>query len=65
MTVCALVFTIGISSGYKKLIGIYDDWDMAKEALNKHMEKSGYGIHHYSMHEIELNTEENITFAEW
>ena len=65
MTVCVLVFTMGISSGYKELIGIYDDWDMAKEALDKHMKKGAHGIHHYSMHEIELNTEENIIFAEW
>lgn len=61
MQVCALVFTIGISCGHKELIGIYDDWDKAKEVMEKHC----YGMHHYSMHEIELNKEVNITFAEW
>ena len=65
MKVYALVFTIGISSGYKQLIGIYDDWNKANEALDKDMKICCHANHHYSIHEIELNEEVNITFAEW
>lgn len=65
MTVFALVFSIGLCSGHKDLIGIYDDYDKAKEALNKDMVDSSFFRHHYSIHEIELNEEVNIKFAEW
>ena len=36
-----------------------------QEVMENHMEKHCYGIHHYSMHKIELNEEVNIIFAEW
>lgn len=65
MNIYAAVFTIGLSSGYKELIGVYDDRDKAEESINKHMRKDYYNRDHYSIHEIELNKEENITFAEW
>lgn len=63
--VYALVFTVGISNGHEKLIGIYDTWDKAEEARNSHMQKNAYTKHNYSIHKIELNKEVNITFAEW
>lgn len=65
MKVFVLVFSVGLYSGHKDLIGIYDDYDKAKEALNKDMEQSYCSRNHYSIHEIELNEEVNITFAEW
>lgn len=65
MNVYALVFTIGISSGHRELIGIYNDCDKLEEAMNKHMQQHYYNRQHYSVHEIELNKEENIIIAEW
>ena len=65
MEVYLLIFTVGLSSGHKELIGIYDTWDKAEEQRNKHMQKNAHAKHHYSIHEIELNEEVNIIFAEW
>lgn len=67
MEVYVLTFEVGLSSGHKDLIGIYATEEKAEEALERHMRmrKYCYGRYHYSINEIELNKEVNITFAEW
>ena len=65
MTVYALIFEIGISSGYEVLIGIFDDIEKAEESKNKHMKKYAHAEHHYSIKEVELNKEINYTITEW
>lgn len=65
MNIYIAVFTIGLSSGHKELIGAYDNYDKAEEAINKHIQKDYYNRDNYSIYEIELNKEDNIVFAEW
>lgn len=65
MKVYALIFKIGISSGYEELIGMFDSKEKANESKNQHMKKYTHAEHHYSIKEIELNTEINYTITEW
>lgn len=65
MKVFALTLTIGISSGYKELIGIYDTPEKAEEQKEKHMKKNGHAKHHYKIEEIEINKTINNVFIEW
>ncbi len=65
MKVFALVFTIGLSSGYEELIGLYSTKEKAEEKTENHMKKNGHAKHHYEIKEIEIDKEVNITLAEW
>ena len=65
MKVNALIFTIGLSSGYKELIGIYDTTERAEEIKEKHIKKNGHAKHHYKIKEIEINKTINNVFMEW
>ena len=65
MTVYALIFEIGISSGYEELIGMFDSTEKAEESKSKHMKKYAHAEHHYSIKEVELNKEINYTITEW
>ena len=65
MKVFALVFTIGLSSCYEELIGLYSTKEKAEEKAEKHMKKNGHAKHHYEIKEIEIDKEVNITLAEW
>lgn len=65
MKIYALIFKIGISSGYEELIGMFDSTEKAEESKSKHMKKHAHAEHHYSIKEIELNTEINYTITEW
>ncbi len=65
MKVYALIFTIGLSSGHKELIGIYDTTERAEEIKEKHMKKNGHAKHHYKIEEIEINKTYNTIFNEW
>lgn len=65
MKVYALIFKIGISSGYEKLIGMFDSTEKAEKSKSRHMKKYGNAEYHYSIKEIELNKEINYTIVEW
>lgn len=65
MKVFVLIFSIGLSSGHNDLIGIYSSLNKADESKKKHMIKNAYGEHHYSIQEIEINKDLNITYDEW
>ena len=65
MKVYVLIFTIGLSSGYKELIGIYDTTERAEEIKEKHMKKNGHANHHYKIEAIEINKTINNVFMEW
>lgn len=65
MKIYALIFEIGISSGYMELIGMFDGIEKAEETKSKHMKKYAHAEHHYSIKEIELNTEINYIITEW
>lgn len=65
MKIYALIFEIGISSGYEELIGMFDSIEKAEEAKSRHMQRYAHAEHHYSIKEIELNTEINYIITEW
>ena len=65
MKLYVLTFEIGISSGCKQFLGIYDAEEKAEKMKEKHYLKHGYFKDYYNINEIELNQEVDITFAEW
>lgn len=65
MKVYALIFTIGLSSGRKSLIGLYLTKEKAEEIKEKHIKENAYAEHHYKIKEIELNQVVDITIIEW
>lgn len=65
MKVYALIFCIGISSGHKELIGLFDSAVKAEISLRSHIKKYGYMAYHYSIKEVEINKEINYTLADW
>ena len=65
MMAYALIFTIGISSGSKTLLGLYTTQEKAEKVRDKHIKKYANAMHHYSIAKVELDKEVNITFAEW
>lgn len=65
MKLYVLTFEIGIVSGCKRFLGIYDAGEKAEEAREKHIQRNGYFRDCYFINEVELNKEADITFAEW
>lgn len=65
MALYVLTFEIGISSGSKYFLGIYDTEEKAVQAQENHILKYGWMREYYIISEVELNDEVNILFAEW
>ena len=65
MTVYALEFTIGISSGYATIIGIYSTNEKAENAKAKDMKATAHTEWHYKITPIEVDKTLNITYMEW
>ena len=65
VNVYILTFEIGISSGYKQLLGIYETKEKAEEVLEKHMRTNFSSRRNYFVNALELNKEVNITISEW
>lgn len=65
MKIYALIFNIGISSGYEKLLGLFTDKKIAEEIKYKHMQKNAYAEHHYFIKQVEANKEIDYTLYEW
>ena len=65
MKVFALIFTVGISSGYKELIGLYSTAEKAEESKRKHMKKTANTEWHYSVKEIRVDKEVCEVYVEW
>lgn len=65
MIVYALHCTVGISSGYKKIIGVYSTREKAEDAKAKHMKATTIMEWHYKITPIEVDKTLNITYVEW
>lgn len=66
MTVYALVYTIGLYSGYKELIGVYSSKDKA-ESMKK-LDMKQHGIRNelgYSITPIKIDKTVNEVYQEW
>ena len=65
MTVYALEFSVGVSSGYATIIGIYSTNEKAEDAKAKHMKDTAHMAWHYTIAPIEVDKTLNITYMEW
>lgn len=65
MTVYALTYMIGISSGYETLIGIYSTIEKAEEIKQKDMKLKASMEWHYHITPIEIDKTVNETIREW
>ena len=65
MTVYAVIYTIGISSGHKELIGVYSTEDKAEEMKQANMKRNGRNEWHYSIEPIKIDKTINKVYQEW
>lgn len=67
MKVFVLQYEVGISSGYKELIGIYSSMEELEKGKAKDKEEH-YAcrlLEKYSIKEIEIDKNINIVYCEW
>lgn len=65
MIVFALICSVGVSTGYKELIGLYSTQEKAEEMKQVDMRKTIRGEWHYSIKPVEINKTLKITYDEW
>lgn len=65
MNVFALIFTVGVSSGSRSLIGLFSTKEKAIGESEKHAMENGYSPSHYEIEEIEIDKVVDITIMEW
>lgn len=65
MVVYALKCSVGISSGYNKIVGIYSTRERAEEMKTKDMKQAALSEWHYKIIPIEIDRTINETYVEW
>ena len=65
MIVFALICTVGFSTGYKQLIGLYSTKEKAEEAKQNDARKTIRGEWHYSIKEVTIDKTLKIVYDEW
>lgn len=65
MTVYAVTYTIGLSSGYSELVGVYSTEDVAKEMKQADMKRNCRNEWHYSINPIQVDKTVNKVYQEW
>ena len=65
MKVFALICSVGVSSGYKELIGLYSTKEKAEETKKKNARKTIRGEWHYSIKEVEVDKDLCKVYDEW
>lgn len=65
MTVYALTYKVGISSGYENLIGVYSTIEKADSIKQKDMKCKANMEWHYHITPIEIDKTVNKTIREW
>ena len=65
MKVFALTCKVGLSTGYKELIGLYSTKEKAEEAKQHEMKENVLGEWHYSIKEVEIDRPLKIIYDEW
>lgn len=65
MKVFALICSVGVSSGYKELIGLYTTVEKAEESKKKNIKETIRGEWHYSIKEVEVDKEICEIYDEW
>lgn len=66
MQLYALVYTVGLYSGFKELIGVYSSKDKAEKMKQLNMKSNGIRSERgYSIHPIEIDKTVNTVYQEW
>lgn len=65
MTVYAVIYSIGISSGYTKLISLCSTMEKAEKIKQADMKQNCNNEWHYSIKPIDIDKTVNITYQEW
>ena len=65
MTVYAVIYTCGYSSGYKELIGVYNTKKKAEVERDRDMNTTVRPAWNYSIKPIEVDKTIKITYMEW
>ena len=68
MKVYVLTYTVGLSSGFSELVGIYSTKEKAEQAKKRDMSEITIRFRledNYSIDEIELDKAINYTYADW
>lgn len=63
--VIVVTYTVGCSSGYTELIGIYTDAETARKAVLHDSVSKGRNINNYRTEHIKTNEAINTTIFEW
>ena len=61
----ALIYSVGVSTGYHKLIGLYTTKEKAEEEKQRDMQNGANFEWNYSIEEIAIDNPVNIVFDEW
>ena len=65
MTVYVLTYAVGMYSGHKELIGIYDTPEKATKAKEKDMRERGRFEWNFTTTPIQINKTINEVYMEW
>ena len=66
MTVYAVIYTVGLYSGYKELIGVYSTIEKAESMKQLDMKHDGIRNERgYSIEPIEIDRTVNKVYQEW
>lgn len=67
MEVYTLTYTVGLSSGFRELIGIYDSIESLEKGKERDMRDNNrmFNEQKYSMRHFKLNKNINEIFMEW
>lgn len=63
--VVVVIYTVGYSSGYTELVGIYTDAEMARKAVLRDSVSKGRNTDNYRINHIKTNKAINTTIFEW
>lgn len=63
--VIVVTYTVGYSSGYTELVGIYTDAEKAHKAISRDSVSKGRNVNKYKIEYIKTNEAINTTIFEW
>lgn len=63
--VIVVTYTVGYSSGYTELVGIYTDAEKAHNAISRDSVSKGRNMNKYKIEYVKTNKAINTTIFEW
>ena len=65
MKVYAVIYSVGLSSGYNELVGVYSTIEKAEEIKKTDMKRRCRNDWHYSITPITIDKTVNEVYQEW